>query len=76
MSTQWIWFGLDGTGIHLARDFNPVLGPLLWVIYSCLANTLLITILVACLSNTFANVSQDPASEGLYRRAVTSASSL
>lgn len=26
MDAQWIWFGLDGTGIHVARDFNPVIG--------------------------------------------------
>jgi hypothetical protein len=63
-------------------------GPAVMISYSCLSNTLLLTILVAILSkcviepfpcgsklclSTFNNISSDPASEGMYRRAVTSA---
>lgn len=40
------------------------------VIYACLSNTLLTTVLVSILTLTFANISQDAIAEGLYRRTV------
>ncbi|CDZ97105.1 hypothetical protein [Phaffia rhodozyma] len=76
-----IWFGLDATGFNEATNFHPVFGPLVitsWRIekkelnlYACLSNTLILTVLVAILSKTFADISQDATAEAMFRRAVT-----
>lgn len=44
-------------------DFHPFLGPLLMVSYALLSNTLLLTVLVAILGNTFATINADAAAE-------------
>lgn len=67
----WIWFGLDSTGLQRANHLHNTLGPVLMVIYACLSNTLIITILVAILSNTFNILNEDALAEQMYRRAVT-----
>lgn len=46
-----------------ADDFHPFLGPLLMVSYALLSNTLLLTVLVAILGNTFATINADAAAE-------------
>jgi hypothetical protein len=43
----------------------------LQVSFACLANTLLLTVLVAILSNTFAHINADAAAESMFRRAVS-----
>ncbi|GAA94326.1 uncharacterized protein L969DRAFT_19510 [Mixia osmundae IAM 14324] len=66
----WIWFGLDGTGIQEAPQFHWLLGPVLMVAFACLANTLLLTILVSMLSNTFSKIANNVGAEVQFRRAV------
>uniref|UniRef100_A0A8H7XT63 Ion transport domain-containing protein n=1 Tax=Psilocybe cubensis TaxID=181762 RepID=A0A8H7XT63_PSICU len=66
-----LWFGLDASGFDRATTFHPIFGPVLMVTYACLSNTLLLTVLVSILSNTFASVNEDAAAEvviSLYER--------
>ena len=44
-------------------DVHPFLGPVLIVMYALLSNTLLLTVLVAILGNTFATINADAAAE-------------
>lgn len=48
----------------------------LQVSFAFLANTLLLTVLVAILSNTFAIISADASAESMFRRAVSTLSGL
>ncbi|KAI6770023.1 hypothetical protein HG530_004652 [Fusarium avenaceum] len=66
----YIWFGLDGTGIHRSTEFHWLLGPSVMVTFAFLGNTLFLTILVSMLSNTFSNISTNAISEISFRRAV------
>ncbi|KAF8141534.1 hypothetical protein EV363DRAFT_1466458 [Boletus edulis] len=65
-----LWFGLDASGFDRAGEFDPVIGPILMITYACLSNTLLLTVLVSILSNTFARISEDAAAETMFRKAV------
>ncbi|KZT71972.1 hypothetical protein DAEQUDRAFT_723607 [Daedalea quercina L-15889] len=65
-----LWFGLDASGFDNASNFHPVFGPIMMVGYACLSNTLLLTILVSILSNTFATINDDATAEAMFRRAV------
>jgi hypothetical protein len=66
----WVWFGLDGSGIQRSVDFHWLLGPILWVTFAFLGNTLFLTILVSMLSNTFAVIVANVTAEIQFRRAV------
>ncbi|KZV60021.1 hypothetical protein PENSPDRAFT_659803 [Peniophora sp. CONT] len=66
-----LWFGLDAAGFEKASQFSVVFGPLVMVTYACLSNTLLLTVLVSILSNTFSTVSEDAEAEALFRRAAS-----
>jgi len=66
-----LWFGLDAAGFQLAGTFHPYFGPLLMITYTCLSNTLLLTVLVSILSHTFTIISEDAAAEAMFRRAVS-----
>ncbi len=44
-------------------DIHPFLGPIVIVIYALLSNTLLLTVLVAILGNTFATINADASAE-------------
>ncbi|EGN96774.1 hypothetical protein SERLA73DRAFT_75638 [Serpula lacrymans var. lacrymans S7.3] len=66
-----LWFGLDASGFDRASEFDIVFGPVLMVTYACLSNTLLLTVLVSILSNTFAKINEDAAAEAMFRRAVS-----
>ncbi|KAG6844774.1 hypothetical protein H0H87_003892 [Tephrocybe sp. NHM501043] len=66
-----IWFGLDASGFDQAARFHPIFGPVLMVTYACLSNTLLLTVLVSILSNTFATINEDAAAEAMFRKAVS-----
>ncbi|KAF5383692.1 hypothetical protein D9615_003626 [Tricholomella constricta] len=66
-----LWFGLDASGFDRATQFHPVFGPVLMVTYACLSNTLLLTVLVSILSNTFATINEDAAAEAMFRKAVS-----
>jgi hypothetical protein len=66
----YIWFGLDGTGIHRSGEFHWFLGPTLWITFSFLGNTLFLTILVSMLTNTFSTIVANATAEIQYRHAV------
>ncbi|KAJ7612493.1 receptor-activated Ca2+-permeable cation channel [Mycena polygramma] len=66
-----LWFGLDATGFDLSTQFHPIFGPVLMVTYACLSNTLLLTVLVSILSNTFSTINEDAAAEAMFRKAVS-----
>ncbi|KAF9466080.1 receptor-activated Ca2+-permeable cation channel [Collybia nuda] len=66
-----LWFGLDASGFDRATQFHPLFGPVLMVTYACLSNTLLLTVLVSILSNTFATINEDAAAEAMFRKAVS-----
>ncbi|KAF7370601.1 hypothetical protein MSAN_00692800 [Mycena sanguinolenta] len=66
-----LWFGLDASGFDRAGQFHPSFGPILMVTYACLSNTLLLTVLVSILSNTFATINEDAAAEAMFRKAVS-----
>ncbi|KAK3363067.1 hypothetical protein B0T25DRAFT_29048 [Lasiosphaeria hispida] len=71
--TKWmiyIWFGLDGSGIHYSTEFHKYLGPILMVTFAFLGNTLFLTILVSMLSTTFSSIAQNSTSEIQFRKAV------
>ncbi|PCH44315.1 hypothetical protein WOLCODRAFT_165062 [Wolfiporia cocos MD-104 SS10] len=65
-----LWFGLDASGFDNASKFHPTFGPIMMVAYACLSNTLLLTVLVSILSNTFATINDDATAEAMFRRAV------
>lgn len=44
-------------------SFHNYLGPVLMISYALLSNTLLLTVLVAILGNTFATINADAAAE-------------
>ncbi|KAF9223997.1 hypothetical protein BS17DRAFT_808316 [Gyrodon lividus] len=58
-----LWFGLDASGFDRAGEFDLIFGPILMIMYACLSNTLLLTVLVSILSNTFARINEDAAAE-------------
>ncbi|KIJ65577.1 hypothetical protein HYDPIDRAFT_88419 [Hydnomerulius pinastri MD-312] len=66
-----LWFGLDASGFDRAVEFDVIFGPILMITYACLSNTLLLTVLVSILSNTFAKINEDAAAEAMFRRAVS-----
>ncbi|KAK0661577.1 putative calcium channel [Cercophora samala] len=66
----YIWFGLDGSGIHHSIEFHKILGPSLMVAFAFLGNTLFLTILVSMLSTTFGTIVTNAPAEIQFRRAV------
>ncbi|KAK3495615.1 hypothetical protein B0T13DRAFT_300196 [Neurospora crassa] len=66
----YIWFGLDGSGIHHSTDFHKYLGPALMVMFAFLGNTLFLTVLVSMLSNTFSTIVSNATAEIQFRHAV------
>ncbi|GAA5976792.1 hypothetical protein JCM11641_000873 [Rhodosporidiobolus odoratus] len=71
--SEWlvfIFFGLDGSGIDESPRFDPVLGPILFISFAALSNTLLTSVLVAILSTTFAKVAEERVEEDMFRKAV------
>ncbi len=71
--SEWlvfIWFGLDGSGIDASPTFHKLLGPLLFVVYAALSNTLLVSLLVAILSDTYSKIASDEIAEDMFRKAV------
>jgi len=57
-----IYFGLDGTGIDKSPKFDPIIGPILFISFAALSNTLLTAVLVAILSTTYSRIAQDAVS--------------
>lgn len=63
-------YRLDGTGIARSVEFHWLLGPILFVSFAILGNTLFLTILVSTLSNTFARITHHSVAEIQFRKAV------
>ncbi|GAA5821372.1 hypothetical protein JCM11251_004592 [Rhodosporidiobolus azoricus] len=57
-------------GFDAAKDFHPVYGPALMVIFAVLSQTLLLTILISLLTNTFSAVQANAETEILYQKAL------
>jgi len=55
----------DSDSIRLTHQasFHPYLGPVIFFVFACLANTLFITVMVAILSTTFAELNADAKAE-------------
>jgi hypothetical protein len=66
-----IWFGNTSLSFAQASSFHPLFGPILMVIYAAMANTLLITILISILSNTFARINASATQEYLFQFAIS-----
>ncbi|PVF95960.1 hypothetical protein CPB86DRAFT_763124 [Serendipita vermifera] len=74
-ATAWlmiqIWFGNTYLSFNQATSFHPLFGPPLMVMFAALSNTLLITILISILSNTFARIDQHATQEYLFQFAIS-----
>nr|XP_018263732.1 nonselective cation channel [Kwoniella dejecticola CBS 10117]OBR85890.1 nonselective cation channel [Kwoniella dejecticola CBS 10117] len=65
-----IWFGSSYLGFSASSSFHPIFGPLVLISYAALCNVLLITMLIAILSNKFAAINQNAHEEHLFQRVV------
>ncbi|CUA75905.1 Calcium channel YVC1 [Rhizoctonia solani] len=66
-----VWFGNTFLSFTVAESFHPVFGPILMVMFAALSNTLLITIMISILSNTFARINEHASEEYLYQFAIS-----
>ncbi|KAH7342007.1 hypothetical protein B0J17DRAFT_746132 [Rhizoctonia solani] len=66
-----IWFGNTFLSFTVAESFHPVFGPILMVVFAALSNTLLVTIMISILSNTFARINEHASEEYLYQFAIS-----
>ncbi|GAA6028025.1 hypothetical protein JCM8097_001836 [Rhodosporidiobolus ruineniae] len=57
-------------GFDVAQDFHPIYGPTLMVSFAVLSQTLLLTILISLLTNTFSQVQANAETEILYQKAL------
>ncbi|CAA7265534.1 unnamed protein product [Cyclocybe aegerita] len=62
-----IWFGNTYLSFAQAKSFHPVFGPILMTVFAALSNTLLLTILISILSNTFAQIDANATQEYLFQ---------
>ncbi|WWC89900.1 uncharacterized protein L201_004829 [Kwoniella dendrophila CBS 6074] len=65
-----IWFGSSYLGFSASSSFHPIFGPIVLISYAALCNVLLITMLIAILSNKFAAINQNAHEEHLFQRVV------
>ncbi|KAI0787426.1 hypothetical protein C8Q74DRAFT_605518 [Fomes fomentarius] len=66
-----IWFGNTYLSFAQAESFHPIFGPVLMTIFAALSNTLLITILISILSNTFARIDANAKQEYLFQYSIS-----
>ncbi|TCD67162.1 hypothetical protein EIP91_000447 [Steccherinum ochraceum] len=66
-----IWFGNTYLSFGQAESFHPVFGPILMTGFAALSNTLLLTILISILSNTFARIDANANREYLFQYAIS-----
>jgi len=71
MLVQIGFFGNSSLSFTQAKSFHPFFGPILLVTYAALSNTLLITMLISILSNTFAKINQHASEEFLFQFAIS-----
>lgn len=62
-----IWFGNTYLSFAQASSFHPFFGPILMTCFAALSNTLLLTILISILSNTFARIDKNSTQEYLFQ---------
>ncbi|KZS92531.1 hypothetical protein SISNIDRAFT_429191 [Sistotremastrum niveocremeum HHB9708] len=62
-----VWFGNSFLSFNQASSFHPLFGPILMVGFAALSNTLLVTILISILSNTFAIINANATQEYLFQ---------
>jgi len=65
-----IWFGNTYLSFTEAESFHPVFGPILMVFFAALSNSLLLTILISILSNTFARINEHASQEFLFQHSI------
>ncbi|KAL4263192.1 Transient receptor potential calcium channel [Pleurotus pulmonarius] len=65
-----IWFGNTYLSFGQASSFHPLFGPILMTGFAALSNTLLLTILISILSNTFARIDANANREYLFQFAI------
>ncbi|ORY79327.1 hypothetical protein BCR35DRAFT_321483 [Leucosporidium creatinivorum] len=65
-----IWLGNSFLGFEAAQQFHPFFGPALIVAFAILTQTLLLTILISLLSNTFAAIQGQAETEILHQNAL------
>ncbi|KAM0788384.1 hypothetical protein ACM66B_001522 [Microbotryomycetes sp. NB124-2] len=72
--TAWlllkVWLGSSFLAFDVAQDFSKYYGPALVVVFATLSQTLLLTILVSLLSNTFAAIQGQAETEILHQQAL------
>ncbi|KAL5526362.1 hypothetical protein ACEPAF_8085 [Sanghuangporus sanghuang] len=66
-----IWFGNTYLSFQQAESFHKVFGPILMTTFAALSNTLLLTILISILSNTFARINENANREYLFQYTIT-----
>ncbi|EJF64813.1 hypothetical protein BD309DRAFT_962257 [Dichomitus squalens] len=66
-----IWFGNTYLSFAQAESFHPLFGPVLMTMFAALSNTLLLTILISILSNTFARIDANAKQEYLFQYAIS-----
>ncbi|KAI0951035.1 hypothetical protein AcW1_008184 [Taiwanofungus camphoratus] len=66
-----IWFGNTYLSFGQAESFHPIFGPILMTGFAALSNTLLLTILISILSNTFARIDANAKQEYLFQYAIS-----
>lgn len=71
-----VWFGNSYVGFDTAQSLSPIFGPPLMVLFAIMANTLLLTILISLLSNTFSIVAQNAVEEAMYQFACKTVSGI
>ncbi|KAK4058401.1 hypothetical protein OIO90_000559 [Microbotryomycetes sp. JL221] len=65
-----VWLGSSFLAFDVAQQFGAVLGPTLVTIFSIVTQTLLLTILISLLSNTFAAIQAQAETEILHQQAL------
>ncbi|KAH8822908.1 receptor-activated Ca2+-permeable cation channel [Flagelloscypha sp. PMI_526] len=66
-----IWFGNTYLSFAQAASFHEVFGPILMTVYAALSGTLLLTILISILSNTYAQIDANANQEYLFQFAIS-----
>ncbi|PWN53876.1 hypothetical protein IE53DRAFT_90894 [Violaceomyces palustris] len=64
-----VWFGSSYLGFDEAQSFSKTFGPPLMILFAILSNTLLLTVLISLLSNTFQVVASNASEEAMYQHA-------
>ncbi len=61
-----IWFGSSYLAFDTSASFDPYFGPAIFVLYAIVSNTLLLTVLVSLLSNTYSAIAANAEEEVMF----------